>query len=288
MIKNIFFLLVFTTTSQAASISLLVFSYNRPLQLYALLESVQKYITGIDHCTVIYRASNEAFEVPYLEIQSLFPDALFLKQDNPPEDFKRLTLQALEHFSDEYVVFAVDDIVVKDEVDIAQATALMELYGAYGFYLRLGKHLTYAYANYADQKLPPFLKDQEGICVWNFSEGPWDWGYAQSLDMTIYRSKEIFPWLRSLDYQNPNQLEYFLVLFAPYGTRGICYENSKIINLPINIVQTYTYSNSVHSYSPEQLLEYFTAGLKLDIDRLYRVRNSACHMFDAPIAFITR
>lgn len=288
MIKKMLFLLFSTVFCNEATTGLIIFSYNRPLQLYALLESAHKYVTGVDHCAVIYRASNEAYEDAYLKVRAEFPTIAFSKQTNAPYDFKPILLQYLMQFEDEYILFAVDDIVVKDYVNIPRAIELMEEHQAYGFYLRLGKHLTYAYANFEQQGLPPFIKDSDGICVWNFSEGPWDWSYAQSVDMTIFRSQDIFPWLAKLEYFSPSQLEHYLVLYAPYGQRGICYENSKIINLPINIVQTYTYNNSVHSYSPEQLLELFNAGLKLDMSHLYQVRNSACHMYDAQILFVPR
>lgn len=288
MIRSILFLFILITFSCVPNSSLIIFSYNRPLQLYALLESVQKYVTGIDHLIVIYRASNKAYQEAYATIPAEFSYVTFLEQTNAPADFKQLTLQGIRHFCDDYLIFAVDDIVVKDYVNIKDAIALMEVHNAYGFYLRLGKHLSYAYANHMPQELPPFSMDDEGICVWNFSEGPWDWSYAQSLDMTIFRSNDIFPWLQSLDYQSPNQLEHYLVLYAPHGLRGICYQASKIINLPINMVQTYTYNNCVQSYLPEHLLELFNAGLKLDMSHLYQVRNSACHMYDAQILFMPR
>lgn len=287
---NRFFLLylMWYSVSASAFSDLLIYSYNRPLQLYALLESAQRYIVGIEKIMVIYRAGDFAYENAYGMVKKDFPAVQFYCQTNPPHDFKELTLQCMNSSKQEYILFAVDDIVVKDYVDIAQCIALMEEYGAYGFFLRLGKHLTYCYATFSEQKLPQFIKDDKNICVWNFSEGQWDWGYPHSLDMTIYRKKDVLGWLTQLDYASPNQLEYYLALYASYGPRGICYENSKIINLPINIVQTYTYNNCVHSYSPEKLLELFNEGHKLDTRHLHQVQNSACHMFDAPIAFMQR
>ncbi len=288
MIKNLFLVLLLFAVSVSGSTRLIIFSYNRPLQLYALLESAGKHISGIDECSVIYRAGDAAFEDGYTQVMAQFPSVVFLKQTHAPLDFKALLLEQVRSCPDGYLLFAVDDIVIKDEIDLSDAITFMEEYDAYGFYLRLGKHLTYAYANYEDQPVPPLLKDSDGICVWNFADGQWDWNYPHSLDMTIYRAKDIMPWLESLEYYNPNQLEHQLAISACHGPRGICYQNSKIINLPINIVQTYTHNNSVHSYSPEQLLAYFNDGLKLDTRHLYQVKNSACHMFDAQILFVPR
>ena len=44
---------------------LLVFSYDRPLQLFAFLESVQKYMEGLSSVSVLYRTSNAEFEKGY-------------------------------------------------------------------------------------------------------------------------------------------------------------------------------------------------------------------------------
>lgn len=288
MIKNTFLILFLWFICVPAHTTLIIFSYNRPLQLYALVESIQEHITGLDYCAVIYRAGSPDFEAAYTQVQNRFINVSFEKQHNPPNDFKSLTIKLARKYASDYLMFAVDDIIVKDKVNVSHAIALMEEHQAYGFYLRLGTHLTYAYANYEQQALPPFVIDAHGICVWNFTDGQWDWGYPHSLDMTIYRAQDILPWLESLDYQNPNQLEHYLAISAPHGPRGICYDNSKIINLPINVVQTYTHNNCVNSYSTEQLLEYFNAGLALDTRHLYQVNNSACHMFDAQILFIPR
>ena len=48
-------------TRDKARADLIIFSFNRPMQLYALLESVEKYLTGIEETVIIYRAGNERF-----------------------------------------------------------------------------------------------------------------------------------------------------------------------------------------------------------------------------------
>ncbi|EKD49039.1 MAG: hypothetical protein ACD_64C00023G0003, partial [uncultured bacterium] len=47
------------------SVDLVVFSCDRPLQLYALLESVQQYARGLAEQHVIYRATDLKFEKGY-------------------------------------------------------------------------------------------------------------------------------------------------------------------------------------------------------------------------------
>jgi len=59
----IFFFSFHSAMSRAnkANTDLIVFSYDRPLQLYALLESLESYVTGLAQISVIYRVSRDAF-----------------------------------------------------------------------------------------------------------------------------------------------------------------------------------------------------------------------------------
>lgn len=279
---------LFYSLALSAGADLIIFSYNRPLQLYALLESLQLYATGIEQIMVIYRASDSEYKDAYGKVNADFGHVHFYCQKNAPDDFKPLTLNCLNISLSNYILFAVDDVVVKDHVDINACIEQMEKYNAYGFFLRLGKNLNYCYATYSDQQLPQFIMDAGTICVWNFAGSEWDWGYPHSLDMTLYRKADLLGLLRQLDYYSPNQLEHYLAMNADYSKKGICYQISKIINLPINLVQNYTYNNCQHSYSPQQLLDLFNQGAKMDVKALYQVNNRSSHMYDAQIQFMPR
>jgi hypothetical protein len=67
---------------------------------------------------------------------------------------------------------------------------------------------------------------------------------------------------------------------------GLCYETTKIVNFPINIVQTFTYNNCLNSHSVQELLAMFMNGKKIDIHALFGLRNSAAHVHDHAITFI--
>ena len=272
----------------AGNADLIIFSYNRPLQLYALLESVKLYVRGLEQIMVIYRASDSAYQDAYAKVHAEFPRVRFYSQQNAPHDFKPLTLNCVSKSLNNYILFAVDDVVVKDQVDINACIEQMEKYNAYGFFLRLGKNLNYCYATFSDQRLPQFIVDDGSMCVWNFAGNEGDWGYPNSLDMTLYHKADLMGLLWQLDYHSPNQLEHYLAMNADYSKKGICFELSKIINLPINLVQNYTYNNCVHSYSTQQLLDLFNQGGKMDVGAFYQANNRSSHMYDAQIQFMPR
>lgn len=264
---------------------IILYSYNRPMQLYALLESLDYYVDGVGQISVIYRADDE-YQPAYEKVIAQFASTEFMRQQNPPNDFKILTLQAFCKTHNDYVLFGVDDDIVKDFVDLQECVSLLEKYSAYGFYLRLGKNLTYCYAMAQAQKLPNFIIEEDDVCAWLFAQGECDWNYPNNLDMTVYRKKDLVSLFARLDYHSPNLLEYRLALAADMQQIGLCYQTTKIVNFPINIVQTFTYNNCLNSHSVQELLALFMDGKKIDIHALYQLRNNAAHVHDHEISFV--
>ncbi len=270
---------------------LVIFSFDRPMQLYALLESVYHYINGLDQIYVIYRTTDEDYACAYDEVKCAFWDVRFIQQgDNPHQDFKQLTLQSIFESSNDYVLFAVDDIIVKNYINIYECTHAMETTGAYGFFLRLGKNITAIYSRNWLQRVPPCNEVAPGIYSWCFSNGKYEWCYPHSLDMTLYAKKEIEGDLRTMDYVAPNSLEgcWSKALGNVIHRNGLFYGYSKVINIPLNCVQQeYKESRNMGFMRSRELLEVFNRNLKIDIKPFFRIRNNAPHMEFEP-TFIER
>lgn len=265
---------------------LVVFSYDRPLQLFAFLESVKKYMVGLGEIHVIYRTSDAVYSNAYQKIMREHPDVLFHQQGlNPQDDFKQMTLDALFASPSDYILMAVDDIVVKDYIDLCHDIALLKQYGAYGFYYRLGTHLTFCHPQNRVQKLPPLEVDSNGILRWKFSEGDGDWGYPNNMDMTLYAKKDIIEDILAIPLHTP-AFEYYWNLRSDTvkNRYGLCYQRSKIVNIPLNRVQEVV-CNPHMDISKEYLLEKFNTGYKIDISPFHQVYNSGAHT-EYDIAFI--
>lgn len=267
------------------SIDLIIFSFNRPLQLQALLESVQHYITSLSRINVIYRTTNDRAEQCYKKIASEFPHVQFLTQSfNPHADFKPLTHRALVESTSDYVVFAVDDIIIKDFIDMSHAIQLMQEMKAYGFYLRLGLHLDYCYTMNKPQRVPPVHECAPGVYYWTFASGEYDWGYPNTVDMTIYRKSDVIPVFNDMPYYTPNSLEglWSMRAGAVSNRIGLCYETSKIVNLPLNQVQRDGANRNMNMLEPDEQIALFEQGKKLDWQKLYLVDNKSAHMAYIP------
>lgn len=289
MKKNVILLLIFTVlcgfAQESEKVDVIIFSYNRPLQLYALLESMDIYVQGIGTVSVIYRSDSDRYESAYDQVKKTFSAVSYIKQGQyPAQDFKPLLLNTFKITPSEYVMFAVDDIVVCDFVDLTECVLALKEIKAYGFYLRLGRNISYCYAMNKKQHVSDLLLVRDGIYLWRFEKGSYDWAYPNTVDMTIYKKSDILNDLEKINYRAPNSLEgawHGLSKFIK-SRKGLCFERSKMVNLPLNIVQKELKNRHAGTASTEELLDIFERNMKMDIKPLFRVGNVSPHMSYIP------
>lgn len=275
---------------ERARADMVIFSYDRPLQLYALLESIEKYVSGLGRIVVLYRNSNEQFDAAYQAVFNRFASVQFLHQGtNAQADFKTLTIHATFATPNPHIIYAVDDIIVKDFVDMSECIRLLEKNNAYGFYLRLGKNLTecYTMGNRA-QRVPECRRVKHNVYEWRFSNGECDWNYPNTVDMTLYRKKDIEQYVRHLHYTTPNTFEGEWAGRGPHvmNRTGLCCRVSKIVNLPLNRVGEFG-NTHMNFMQPAEMLQLFEQGKKIDIKPLYKIHNKGAHTAYIP-TFIDR
>lgn len=278
-----FFLCMYgTTIASMCSVDTIIFSYNRPMQLYALLESMNTHVVhGRGATYVVYRSDNDTYTKAYHLVHEQFQDTLFIQQgDNPAQDFKLLTLQALDISKALYVMLAVDDIIVTNTINLTECIAALEITNAYGFYMRLGANLTTCYMGNRSQPVPHLQKITESIAAWQFHNAELDWNYPNTVDMTIYRKKDVENALQQLSYTAPNLLEAYWHQqgISSCHTLGLCYMTSRIVNIPYNQVQTMWNLPHMHEHTAQDLLELFMSGKKIAVHDLSGINNTAAHM----------
>lgn len=248
------------------------------MQLYALLESIDQYISGITSTHIIVRADSNRYKIAYHIVQNKFEWANFVYQDNQPYDFKELVLaSAFNNSKSEYVLFAVDDIIVKDYVDLIGCVDLLEKYQTYNLLLRLGKNINYCYSMNIDTPMPVVTEVEKGVYRYKFSSGKGDWAYPNNVDMSVYRKKDIYNNLASSDWTNPNQMEGVWAAKSNLNQNGLFFELSKIINIPLNIVGSFKNNRHMNSYSEIQLLDKFEQGFKINIQYFDKIVNRSAH-----------
>lgn len=267
---------------------LLVFSYHRPLQLYALLESIQQQMSGVEKISVLYRSDTEEYNAAYEEVKAAFSSVHFVKQSNNPKaDFRPLFFElAFAEKSSPYIFFAVDDMVVKDQVDLTACVHALEEAGAYGFYLTHGKHLTYCFMQEKTQTIPPLIPLEREVFAWHIKEGEADWKYPNSVDMVLYRKADVKKDLSKLAFHNPNTLESEWAHLQKNKRVGLFFSRSISLNIPLNLVNPSS-NRHLSSFTADELLTKFRQGLKLDTTPLLHIENPSKHHPHSP-TFISR
>lgn len=271
------------------SADLIIFSFNRPMQLYAVLESTHKYMTNLNKIFVLYRTTTQDYENGYQEIQRTFPDVQFVKQgSNPRADFKPLLLRCFYGSPAEYIMFSVDDDIVKDYVDIQQCIHALEKSGAYGFYLRLGTNITTEYDGRNTQiGISSYTEIEPNILKFNFKDGIGTWAYPHNLDMTIFKKSHIEHFYRNNHYTSPNTLESNWAGAADLNCYGLCFRTSKKFMLPLNIVQQDWWCPNENSFTAEQLQAKWNNGLCINIEQFFQDHNNCVLVGYMPL-FIPR
>ena len=247
------------------------------MQLFALLESIEKNVTGLNKTNVIYRSSNNEFELGYDIVKKNFPEINYVRQKNAPYDFMLLLHTTFKNIETEYFMFAVDDIIVTDSIKLGDCIENLEETNAYGFFLRLGLNITENYTVSQNCGLPPIQEIKPGIYSWKFSYGAGDWGLPISTDMTVYRKKNFENFIFNTKYIAPNDMEKTWLSMVPNDSCGICYKHSKIINIPLNVVQMNKWHRSMNLCLPEELLEKFLDGYKIDVSKFQEIQNKSPH-----------
>jgi hypothetical protein len=281
------FFLIAVLFSLKSNVDLIVFSFDRALQLYAFLESVENNVTGLGKISIIYRCSNIEHELSYLKVFNRFSslDINPVKQSiKPREDFKNILIEQFSIGQSEYILMAVDDIIVTDTIDFNKCKHIFieanKIYGnIFGFYLRLGKNIILDY--FGDKcELPETTEFIDDSLVWDLDKAKGYWGYPNSVDFVIYEKSYILPQVRSLNYYSPNTFEgEWDIHFAKINKsmKGICFNTSKIINIPANLAQQDWYNFNMNSFSIDTLLDIFNKNLKINVDSFNKFLPEKCH-----------
>ncbi|MDT8447092.1 MAG: hypothetical protein RRB13_09415 [bacterium] len=260
-----------------------VFSFDRALQLFALLESYFLQAQDPAPLSVLFRASSKAHQGAYAEVRRLCKDwpVTFVEEYAFRSDLLDL-LAALEATR---VFFLVDDILFTQEFDFTEA--LKQDPKEAVFSLRHGAQLDFHYMLGLPMQRPP-LQEEGGFIRWRWRQGEYDWGYPLSVDGHIFDTREFLAQCRMIPFKAPNSLEHGLQIFWPlFADRaGVAYATSRQVNVPYNKVQQ-EFANKAGALDPEKMLAYWNQGQKLDVAAWKGYANRGVHE-DLPLKLTER
>lgn len=266
-------------------ISLMIFSRNRTLQLYALLESLEKYFDSNDiNVNILYRYDTE--HVASLnEVMDRFSHFTFIEEKNFKDQVEEFLLS-----SNNLLAFLTDDIIFKDKVDINQISEIMTSNSnVMTFSLRLGLHIKDCYALDKAQPVPMGNVYPPNLFVWEWRNSEMDWGYPFSVDGHIFRKDQACQWFTGLNYSHPNSFEEIMQMcrdLPDVPPLVVSFVTSRLVNLPINRVQD-THTNRCGDIESDSLLDEWNNGLKINVSKFHQFLNTGVHQ-ELPIDFEER
>jgi hypothetical protein len=274
----------------------IVFSKDRAMQLDGLLRSMQRHTRGAIRVHVLYATSSEAHDACYRELMNEYADsAVEFIGGAEGARFRRAVMRVLRTSPARACLFLVDDIMFTEDVDVASFAELASAECVPS--LRLGANLRIAYTSSAEQPLPHFLEgdgpeehsaapDDDALLRWKWADAELDWAYPLSVDGNIFDRRKLLGSLRLLPFTSPNSLEARLQrrLRSWRGTEGVCFAKSRIVNIPINRVQS-EYENLHGVVHQDELATLWRTGNRIDVSRLDGFRNRSAHEeIDLPLA----
>lgn len=271
---------------------IVIFSYDRAMQLDALLSSLfGRFNTNTFDIVILYNTSGDFYEEGYNLLRNRYASCkisffkegrrnytyihMLLRPGNAyhffkykylrdhKTDFKELLEHLIHDHNVNFIMFLTDDGYFYRDTNITPN--IYEIINDdpenSSFSTRLGKNIV---------TIPKRARQCGSYFTWDYydTESLQDWSYPFSVDGVIYSSHFIYSVMKKILYINPNTFEGFLVGYVKRNRllhRGFCYEKSTFVNLPLNKVQTLYCSESLE-ISKELLNRRFLAGYTLNYE----------------------
>lgn len=232
----------------------LIFSRDRPAQLDLLLRSMERHLPPSE-TRIIWYGSDERYRRAYRQIT--------LDTMQAPDNFNVALRAALEYCTDPAVTFFCDDDVMFNSPDVTPAEMLLSNDDILSVALSLG-------ASNQMMPLPP------GFPLWEWgSLDRHDFGFPCGVDGNTYRPGDVKILLGDTPIDNPTWLETMMLQrlggeIATLRPLMTCPVEQCLVGNPINRVSP---SSSVpygrlHRCSPEEALDCFEDGWRIDLDAL--------------------
>lgn len=255
-------------------INIIIFSKDRACQLELLLRSMKTFFfeSSICNVSILYRCSNDFYKKGYDKIRVLHPEYKYVLEEDG--GFKRQLLSLIDS-NNKGTMFLVDDIIFKDYFFIRsnEMKIFLDTPEIVCLSLRMCPRINYCYTEKRATPPPTFMVNN----IWKWVGLPGDWGYPHSLDAHLFRTDDIMPLIKSMDYSNPNTFEGVWARHPPTGQPYmICYNESKIVNNPVNKVQTVN-GNHCGTISAASLNTQFLMGNGISLRPYVGIKNISAH-----------
>ena len=273
--------------------NIIVFSYNRALQLHAFLNSFYRHFNAPQfEVNVIYNSGGGKYEEAYQQLIDEYPQAKFTRRHkierisakyfftykknayryfkhknlrNHLTNFKELVENIVAGSPYDAVAFFTDDSIFYRDISVDGGIIKeVENDTRFGTVYSLRHGL-----NIHPQPLSLHHYDRSNY-AWNVLSSPAElahWTHIFSIDGHVYPRRLLMPILKKLNYVNPNSFEGFVNDYMVKECGNVCNklvfpEQSVLIGFELNKVQTFASNNNLN-FSVEYLNDKFLQGFRL-------------------------
>jgi len=258
----------------------LIFSKDRPHQLYALLKSIDDNFKELffKNISILWKATNSDFLIGYKKVQAYFPEINFIEEKNFMDDFKNI----LRNWKSDYFLCLVDDDIVVNDFEVSPIFERFANNPDIACYsLRLHDEVTYSYTAKVNCPQPNFLeKFPYLLWDWKICKAYSEWGYVCNISGHIFPIRYVKSILLNNNFKGPNSLEGVLSI----NRKALpCLMMSsaipKIITIPINKVQIENKNHSGENpvYSIDSLNNKFLNNEIINYKEIYGKKFNAPH-----------
>ncbi len=194
---------------------MILFSTNQPFQLGVSLESVYRYVRGVDQIHVMYDTAS-AHKQAYEDLKKRYPKVIFREQDALSSEFKPMLMSLLKDTSNQnaYIVLATDRMLIKDPIYLQDCTNALSQTKAFAFFLD----------NQAISIAPNSNSVSNRIHIIEIEPAK----IAEPFNMVIYSRADIIQELDNLDFKNPKSLLKSWSQHSDTRRLGLFYDACKV------------------------------------------------------------
>ncbi len=197
---------------------LIIMSHNQPYRLEVCLESIFRYVTGIESVFVVY-TTDEEHQNLYLQLQEKYGQVCFRLGQNA---FKTVVLDILKNqrSSSGFVAIATDNQLVQKKIQMGECIQAITQTKADVFYLNMNSQGLLNKRNYSHgvpDRIHIMQPEQKAMAV--------------PLNMVLYRKDELMSNLDKIDFNSSSTLIEAWQQGIGLPQMGLYYEQPKAVQL---------------------------------------------------------
>lgn len=263
-------------------VQIIICSYNRAMQLEALLDSIRRLWTKTSYeLVVLYETSSEEYERAYEILKGEYPEFQIIRRQkcwplypfrnyfniynlklmygNPkvrfqPSNVRSLINNILKNTDCKYCMFSSDDEEFLEEVDIKDYLNLIN--SDTSLYLSKG----------AVPENKVTISEGKEAVLWDKTKYDYgDWGYRFDFDVSVMLTEKVYKLLSDIVYNNPSTLEANVSWFCFLKNQmkyGVTIPRYVALNHRLNLVQN-NYKNKSVGIPAKNFNERFLEGYRL-------------------------